>query len=52
MAELAVSVGVDVQPGQLVVVFTQIDNAPLAREIARAAYRAGVSLTRPTESQD
>ena len=44
LAELAVSVGVDVQPGQLVVVLAQIDHAPLAREIARAAYRAGASL--------
>ncbi|TMF42687.1 MAG: aminopeptidase [Chloroflexi bacterium] len=44
LAELAVSVGVDVRPGQLVVVFAQVENAPLAREIARAAYRAGASL--------
>src|SRR5437879_5185891 len=44
LAALAVSVGVDVRPGQLVVVFAQVENASLAREIARAAYRAGASL--------
>lgn len=44
MAELTVRVGVDVQPGQLVVVLAQVEHAPLAREIARAAYRAGASF--------
>jgi len=44
MAELAVRVGVGVQPGQLVVVLGQVENAPLTREIARAAYRAGASF--------
>ena len=44
MAELAIRVGVDVQPGQLVVVLGQVENAPLTREIARAAYRAGASF--------
>lgn len=44
MAELAIRVGVDVQPGQLVVVWGQVENAPLTREIARAAYRAGASF--------
>ena len=32
LAELAVSVGVDVRPGQLVVIQAQLDHAPLARE--------------------
>jgi aminopeptidase len=41
LAELIVSVGVNVQPGQLVVVSALVEHAPLAREIARAAYRAG-----------
>ena len=44
MAELAVRAGVNVQPGQLVVVLAQVENAPLTREIARAAYRAGASF--------
>src|SRR5205814_1551065 len=41
LAELAVKVGANVQPGQLVVVSGLIENVPLMREIARAAYRAG-----------
>jgi aminopeptidase len=41
LAELAVRVGVNVQSGQLVVVNGMVENAPLMREIARAAYRAG-----------
>ena len=47
LAELTVSVGANVQPGQLVVIFTLLENAPLAREIARAAYRAGASIVEP-----
>jgi aminopeptidase len=41
LAELTVRVGANVQPGQLVVVSGLVENAPLMREIARAAYRAG-----------
>lgn len=41
MARLTVEVGANVQPGQLVVIAGFVDNAPLIREIARAAYRAG-----------
>jgi aminopeptidase len=41
LAELAVRIGANVQPGQLVVVNGMVENAPLMREIARAAYRAG-----------
>ena len=40
-AELAVRVGVNVAPGQDVAVDCQVEHAPLAREVARAAYRAG-----------
>ncbi len=47
MAELAVGVGANVQPGQLVVVLCLVEHAPLAREIARAAYRAGARLVEP-----
>jgi aminopeptidase len=47
LAQLAVSVGANVQPGQLVVVSGLVENAPLAREIARAAYEAGASLVEP-----
>ena len=43
LAELTVSVGANVQQGQRVVVTSIIENAPLVREITRAAYRAGAS---------
>ncbi len=42
-AELAVRVGANVQAGQTVFVRTQIEHAPLARAITRAAYEAGAS---------
>ena len=41
LAELAIRVGVNVQPGQLVVVNGLVEHAPLMREMAVAAYRAG-----------
>jgi aminopeptidase len=44
LAELAVSVGANVQPGQLVVVTGTVEHAPLMREVARAAYKAGARL--------
>ncbi|TMB99607.1 MAG: aminopeptidase [Chloroflexi bacterium] len=47
MAELAVSVGANVQPGQLVVVSCLVEHAALARQIARAAYEAGAGLVEP-----
>ena len=50
MAQLAVSVGANVQPGQLVVVFGVVEHAMLAREIARAAYRAGARMVHPLYS--
>ena len=40
-AELAVRVGANVQAGQTVFIITQIEHAPLARALARAAYKAG-----------
>ena len=42
-AELAVRVGANVQKGQTVFLLTQIDHAPLARAITRAAYEAGAT---------
>ncbi|MET9426912.1 MULTISPECIES: aminopeptidase [unclassified Streptomyces] len=41
VAELAVTVGANVQPGQIVVVSAEPGHLPLAREIARAAYGRG-----------
>jgi aminopeptidase len=40
-AELVVGVGANVQPGQLVDVVAGPEHAVIAREVARAAYRAG-----------
>ena len=40
-AELAVRVGANVAPGQDVAVDAQVEHAPLARAVARAAFRAG-----------
>jgi aminopeptidase len=40
-AELAVRVGANVQPGQLVEVLGRVEHAAVARAVARAAYRAG-----------
>jgi len=42
-AELAVRVGANLQPGQPLVVVAQLEHAPLARAIARAAYEHGAS---------
>ena len=43
LARLAVEVGANVQAGQLVLIRGRVEHAPLAREIARAAYRAGAA---------
>jgi aminopeptidase len=40
-AELAVRVGANVQPGQLVEVLARVEHADVARAVTRAAYRAG-----------
>jgi aminopeptidase len=40
-AQLAVEVGANVAPGQILFVSARIEHAPLARALARAAYAAG-----------
>ena len=40
-AELAVRVGANVQPGQLVDVLAQVEHVEVARAVTRAAYKAG-----------
>jgi aminopeptidase len=40
-ADLAIRVGTALQPGQTVFVNARVEHAPLARAVARAAYRAG-----------
>lgn len=48
LARLAVEVGANVQRGQPVIVRGNVEHAPLAREIARAAYRAGAATVQPS----
>ncbi len=50
MARLAVEVGANVQPGQTVLVRGRVEHAPLMREVARAAYRAGAATVVPSYS--
>ena len=45
-AELAVRVGANVQPGQLVEVIGRVEHAPVARAVTRAAYEAGARKER------
>jgi aminopeptidase len=40
-AELAVKVGVNVQPGQTLLVFADVESAPFTRKVVRQAYQAG-----------
>jgi aminopeptidase len=42
-ARLVVRVGVNVQPGQRVVITGMVEHAPVARAIAAEAYRVGAS---------
>jgi aminopeptidase len=42
-AELAVRVGANVQPGQLVDVVARVEHASVARAVAREAYKAGAA---------
>lgn len=42
-AEVAVRVGANVQPGQEVFLYTNVEHAPLVRALTRASYRAGAS---------
>src|SRR3954449_10439669 len=43
-ARLVVHVGVDVQPGQDVIVHAEIDHAPFVRALVAEAYRAGARV--------
>lgn len=43
-ADLAVQVGVNVQPGQLLIIRAPIETAPLVRLMAASAYRRGAKL--------
>src|SRR2546425_4993921 len=43
-AELAVRVGVNLQPGQRLAINALVEHAPLVRAVAREAYTAGASF--------
>jgi aminopeptidase len=44
LADLAVRVGMNVQPGQVVALASEIGKEDLTRAVARAAYRAGAKF--------
>jgi aminopeptidase len=46
-ADLVVKVGANVQPGQEVVLISQVEHAPIARAVARAALQAGARRVLP-----
>lgn len=47
LAEVTVRVGLNLQPGQDLLMTADIETLPLARRIARQAYRAGARLVTP-----
>ncbi|MDP9068128.1 MAG: aminopeptidase [Actinomycetota bacterium] len=51
-ADLAVRVGVNLQPGQHVLVEGKLEHAPLIRALTEAAYRAGAAYVSVTYSDD
>ena len=52
LAEVVVQVGLNLQPGQELVLTAPIEALPLVRKIAEAAYRRGGSLVLPLFSDD
>ena len=52
LADVAVKVGLNLQPGQEVVMTAPVEALPLVREITEAAYKAGASLVTPLLSDD
>jgi aminopeptidase len=52
LAEVAVRVGLGLEPGQELVMTSSIDALPLARRITEHAYRAGASLVTTLYSDD
>jgi aminopeptidase len=44
LADLALKVGLDLQPGQRLLILTTLDCAPMAREVTGCAYRMGARL--------
>lgn len=52
LAEVAVKVGLDLQPGQELVMTASLDSLALARRITERAYRAGASLVTTLYADD
>jgi len=52
LAEVAVKVGLGLQPGQELVMTASLDSLPLARRITEQAYRAGASLVTTLYADD
>ncbi|MDT1064126.1 aminopeptidase [Paracoccus sp. CPCC 101403] len=52
LADVAVRVGLNLQPGQDLVLTAPVEALPLVREIAASAYRAGAGLVTPLFSDD
>ena len=52
LASLAVRVGLNLQPGQEVVMTAPLDALPLVRRIVEHAYKAGATLVTPLLSDD
>ncbi|GAA4489710.1 aminopeptidase [Gluconacetobacter tumulicola] len=52
LGEVAVRIGLNVAPGQQVLITAPLDAVPLVRKIAEHAYRAGASLVTPFYTDD
>ncbi|WP_425074246.1 aminopeptidase [Sagittula sp. S175] len=52
LADVAVNVGLNLQPGQDLVLTAPVEALPLVREIAASAYRAGAGVVTPILSDD
>jgi aminopeptidase len=52
LAQVAIKVGLNLQPGQQLVMTSPLDALPLARRITEQAYRAGASLVTTLFSDD
>lgn len=52
LADVAVRVGLNLQPGQDLVLTAPVEALPLLREIAASAYRAGAGIVTPLLSDD
>lgn len=52
LADVAVRVGLNLQPGQDLVLTAPVEALPLVREIAASAYRAGAGIVTPLLSDD